>query len=448
MRGILKSFKEITRYPSAIVGLIIICGLVLISIYTIIAIPYDRAVYLWRGSEEVWYNSPKNAHPTWINWFRREKLPETLTISSKDTQIQKDYTHFGDDSTEISFSFIFDYRYDYFPTELSIFFTSQFTEKLPHVSMTWLTPDGREIRLSGFSLEKAQQTFRFSQDVRLERKLKGLSPEIGLFADPDSEEPIPLQGTYELQISGITFEEGSDLDAEFVLFGQVSGIAGTDNRRRDLSIALLWGTPIALTFGLIAAVGTTVITMIIAAIGVWYGSWLDELIQRITSINLILPALPILIMVGTFYSRSIWLMLGMVILLNIFSGAVLTYRAMFLQVKQSAYVEAAQAYGASNTRIVFAYLIPRIVPLLIPQFVIQVPTFVFLEAALAVLGLGDPTLPTWGKIINEAYNSGALYVGQYYWIMQPSILLMVTGLAFALVGYSVDRIFNPRLRSI
>jgi peptide/nickel transport system permease protein len=225
-------------------------------------------------------------------------------------------------------------------------------------------------------------------------------------------------------------------------------MAGTDHRRRDLTIALLWGTPIALMFGLVAAVGTTVLTMVISGVGVWYGGWLDELIQRITEVNLILPVLPILIMVGTFYNRSIWTMLGVIILLGIFGGAIKTNRAIFLQVKQSPYIEAAQAYGAGNSRIIFSYLIPRIIPLLIPAFVIQIPAFVFLEASLAVLGLGDPTIPTWGKIINDANSNGALYGGLYYWVLQPSILLMVTGLAFAMVGYSLDRIFNPRLRGM
>jgi peptide/nickel transport system permease protein len=129
-------------------------------------------------------------------------------------------------------------------------------------------------------------------------------------------------------------------------------------------------------FGLVAAVGTTVLTMIISGIGVWYGGWLDELIQRITEVNLILPVLPILIMIGTFYNRSIWTMLGVIILLGIFGGAIKTNRAIFLQVKQSPYIEAAQAYGAGNARIIFSYLIPRIIPLLIPAFVIQIPAWV------------------------------------------------------------------------
>jgi peptide/nickel transport system permease protein len=265
---------------------------------------------------------------------------------------------------------------------------------------------------------------------------------------PDSDPPQPLNGTYELNIDGVAFEKGSDLDAELVVYGEVYGLAGTDHLRRDLMVAILWGMPIALAFGLVAALGTTILTMIIAAISVWYGGWLDDLIQRITEVNLVLPFLPILIMVGTFYSRSIWVILGVTILLSIFGAQIKTYRANFMQVKESSYIEAAKAYGASSPRLVFNYLIPRIIPLLIPGLVIAIPTYVFLEASLALLGLGDPVLPTWGKIIQDAESNGALYQGLYYWVLEPAVLLMVTGLAFAMVGFALDRIFNPRLREM
>ena len=119
-----------------------------------------------------------------------------------------------------------------------------------------------------------------------------------------------------------------------------------------------------------------------------------------------------------------------------------------MQVKESMYIEAAKAYGASGLRIVFLYLIPRMIPLLIPGLVSSVPAFVFLEASLAVLGLGDPVLPTWVKIIQDANANGALYLGYYYWILEPATLLMITGLGFAMLGFALDRVFNPKLRDI
>ncbi|TLN23346.1 ABC transporter permease, partial [bacterium] len=252
----------------------------------------------------------------------------------------------------------------------------------------------------------------------------------------------------QLLINGVTFEEGADINAEFVFHGNVYGLAGTDNQRRDLMVPLLWGAPIALAFGLLAAMGTAILTMIISAIGAWFGGLTDGIIQRVTEVNMVLPFLAILIMVGTFYSRSIWIILGVTIALSIFTSSIKTYRAIFMQVKESTYIEAAKAYGASNFRIIFQYMIPRIIPLLLPTLVSSVASYVFLEASLAVLGLGDPVLPTWGKIINDAEMYGALYKGLYYWILEPAVLLMLTGLAFAMLGFALDRIFNPKLRGL
>ena len=448
MSGLWKTLRELARYPSAVAGLVIIAALVGLSLYALVTIPYDEAIRLWRGGEDVWYANPKNAQPIWVNLFRQADLPQTLVLNSRNDPARKRVQVTSPDTTDITISFPFDYPYDGFPQELAVYFDSRYAEKQPYVSLAWLTPDGREIRLADFAI-KQSETYRVSQDNRLARRLDGQPPEQALFADPaGAETAVALKGAYELRVSGLVFEEGADLDAEFVLYGQAHGLAGTDHRRRDLTVALLWGTPIALAFGLLAAIGTTLITMLLAAVGVWFGRWVDSAIQRITEVNLILPFLPILIMVGTLYSRSIWLMLGISILLSIFSGQLKGYRAIFLQVKELPYIEAARAYGAGNWRIIWLYLIPRIVPVLIPQLVNVIPTFVFLEASLAVLGLGDPVLPTWGKVIDDARANGALFQGQYYWVLEPSALLMLTGLAFAMVGFALDRIFNPRLRGV
>ena len=440
------ALRELRRYPSAVFGLLILLILILVGIYAVIAIPYNEAITLWRGGVGVWDESPRLAAPSWTNLFRRNNLPETKVMNSKDGTAEKTVEE-RDSNDKITISFDFDYPYQGFPQEIAVIFDASYTEKQPHATLTWTKPDGTQINMGSFSVSSAS-SYYLSQDQKLQRKLKGLPPQVGLFVDPDSEEQMAMSGPYQLKVEVFTFDEESDVDAKMVIYGQVHGIAGTDHNRRDLSIALLWGIPIALSFGLLAALGTTITTMIIAAIGTWFGGWVDGLIQRITEVNLVLPFLPILIMVGTFYSRSIWLMLGVTILLSIFGGAIKNYRAIFLQVKESSYIEAAQAYGASGSRIIFSYLTPRIIPLIIPQLVVLVPTFVFLEASLAVLGLGDPVLPTWGKIINDAQSNGALYQGYYYWVIEPAILLMVTGLAFSLLGFALDRIFNPRLRGM
>jgi len=445
----MKSLREIFSDPMAVIGGILIILLLSISVYALVTIPYSEAVRLWRGGEDVWYNLPKMVPPAWINNFRSEKLPETILVSSTDESVKKVYSESEGEIGDVTFSLAFDYEFDTFPNEITIFLDATYTEKKPHLNISLFKPDGEELRITSMSVPD-KGSFIFSQDQVLFRRLGRVLPahQAVLAVDPKDENSTAQQGTYILQFKGNLFEAESDLDAEVVVYGDVYGIAGTDHRRRDLSVALLYGTPVALMFGLLAAVGTSLSTMVIAAIGTWYGGWVDAAIQRITEINLVLPVLPILIMVGTFYSRSIWLMLGVIILLSIFGGGIKSYRAIFLQVKESAYIEAAQAYGASGPRIIIRYLVPRIIPTLIPGLVTLIPAFVFYEAALNVLGLGDPVLPTWGKVIDDARVNGALYQGLYYWILEPAFLLMATGLGFSLLGFALDRIFNPRLRGM
>ena len=429
-------------------GLVIITALIALSIYTVIAIPYSEGMRLWRGGEDIWIENPRNARPSWVNFFLKERLPQTIIVDT-----QPGATEVGQPLSgglrAVEMTLAFDYPYDAFPSEINLFLKAKFKENRPYVSFFWLTPDGQRIPLGERSV-RASERYSISLDRHLAQRLGRRPPEIGLFTKPNAtvENAVPLKGRYQLQIEGFFFEEGSNLEAKLVVYGQVYGLAGTDHRRRDLMVALLWGTPVALAFGFLAAVGSTLTTLLIAAIGVWFGRWVDAVIQRITEVNAILPVLPILIMIGIFYSRSLWVMLGAIILLSIFSLGIKTYRSILLQVKESPYIEAARTYGTGNFRIIFRYMIPRIIPVLIPQFVTLIPSFVFLEAGLAVLGLGDPVLPTWGKVVNDAYANGALYKGYYYWVLAPSVLLMLTGFGFALVGFALDRVFNPRLRTL
>ncbi|MBI5297581.1 MAG: ABC transporter permease [Chloroflexi bacterium] len=443
MNALKSSLQNLAKYPSAIMGLLVVLLLVATAIYAMIKIPYSEAIRLWRGGEDVWYQNPKFAPPAWINAFSSKKYAESFSVRSTDGGIQKMVAPNSEEVSTITMEYTFDYSYDYLPQEMLLYITSKYQQKQPFISVELLTPDGRKVRITNISLGD-RITYRFSQDQKLMTRLRTEDVFSALFSVPDATEI--LKGKYQLLITGTTFEPDSDIDVEFVLHGQVYGLAGTDQSRRDLVVPLLWGAPVALAFGLIASLGTLVMTMIIAALGTWYGGWVDELIQRITEINLVLPFLSILIMIGTFYSRSLWVILGATILLSIFTGAIKGYRSIFMQVKESMYIEAARAYGASSPRIVFLYLIPRMIPLLIPGLVSSVPSFVFLEASLAVLGLGDPILPTWGKIIQDAQANGALYRGYYYWILEPAVLLMITGLGFAMLGFALDRVFNPKLR--
>jgi len=438
----MNSLKLLIRYPAAVAGVLIIFFLITLSIITVITIPYSEAIRLWRGDAETWQESPRTAWPEWINILPWENRSTTQVLSSEETGT-KDVRALGEGISEIEIELPFQFHYDGFPTELTLFFQSVYGERPPHIELTWINPKGQELKIGTI---EGRGAHRLSIDDELTRKLDGRPAHKGLFLDTDDNRP--LKGEYKLKLNGWMFAEEDNLDVRLVVYGQVHGLAGTDHLRRDLSIGLFWGIPVALAFGFLAAIGAQLNTFMLAAIGVWYGKWLDGIFRWLTQVNLILPILPLLIMIGMFFSRSIWVILGSVIILSIFGSYYFVLRAMFLQIKGASYIEAAKAYGAGDARIIFKYLMPKIIPVLLPQFVSIIPAYVFLEATISVLGLGDLHLPTLGKIIHDAHSNAAIFNGQAYWMILPGIILLVMGVAFAMVGYTLDRVFNPRLRQI
>ncbi|HVN53730.1 MAG TPA: ABC transporter permease subunit [Anaerolineaceae bacterium] len=442
-RGFAGFRRDIRAYPTASIGITIILILTLISIVTVIAIPYKRAISLWRGDDKAYYRNPKLAPPAWTNFFRQEKLPENIDLNSQNDPTLKAIRPVKGATSSITLTFPFEYGYHSLPQDVLVLFYPRFQEKKPYVSLTWVTPDGREIRLNRFAAGH-DSTYVFSQDRHLGVVFKGKPVLPAAFSGPGSRPGEVLPGRYELKVEGILFEEQSDLDAEVVVYGQVYGVAGTDLYRRDLSLILLWGLAVALFFGIAAALVTTLGSVTLAAAGVWFGGWIDGLLQRISEINMVLPVLPTSIMIFFLYSKSFWVILGVTIGLSIFGNAIKNYRAMFLQVIQLPYIEAARSYGASGWRIILRYMVPRIRNVIIPQLIILIPTYIFFEATLTFLGVSDPVLPTLGKLLYMIANGG-LTVMPMYIMVEAAVVLVLISIGFALFGFALERMFNERL---
>lgn len=453
--------RELLRFPSAIFGMVVILILIIGSAYAVIAFPYTQIGEYWytknlTGKTE----TPKLALPEWVNRFRTSKLPLSLILNSAtDKQVGK-ISAPASDGNEITLTYSIPYSYGEFPSNVVIYYDTTYTSKPPFLFITWITPDGREFEL-GRATASANGYFDISHDLSVLRLLSKNShwrnwfvaegnyttPPVNLlFADPLADQPSVLPGTYQLRIQASTFEKDSHFDAEFVMLGQVYGMAGTDYMGRDLLLPLLWGMPFALVFGLLGACVTTFLSMVVAASGVWLGGWVDSLIQQLVEANMILPVIAIGVLVYSYLNISIWVFLSIVVLLNVFASPTKSFRAALLQVKDAPYVEAARTYGASNSRIIFNYLIPRIVPILIPQLVTLIPSYVFLEATLGIFNVHSE-YPTWGRVIYEALRHGAYY-GSNFWVLEPLSLLLLTGLAFAMLGFSLERILNPRIREV
>jgi len=449
---------ELRRYPSAIFGLTIILFLVIGSVYAVTAYPYERIGRLWnteRLSGRAYV--PQLAQPAWTNSFRRENLLSVLRLQGSDPNVTRTENVLDNGWRDVTVIYTFDYEYGDFPDEIILYVDSIFAEKRPFLSLTWLTPDGREIKAKSISAGRFTN-FSWEENLNVKKlvsenpnwqmwynfgQVDTTPPFYVLFADPYVDSPQLLKGKYELVLQALLFEDDADVESELILLGQVYGVAGTDFLRRDLIVPLLWGMPFALAIGLVGAFVTTILAMILAATGVWFGGWVDNLIQRLTEANMVLPVLAVGVLAYAMFGIDIWVILGAIILLNVFGTPTKTFRSAFLQVKEAPYIEAARAYGTSNTRMIMHYLVPRIIPVLVPQLVALIPSFVFLEATLGLFNIKS-NYPTWGRIIYQGLSRGALY-GSRFWVLEPLALLLLTGLAFALLGVALERILNPRL---
>lgn len=454
--------RELRREPLAILGLALVSLLVLLAIAVSIVIPYEPVGRLW--SESNLTGRPTRARlaqPLWVNWFRKVDLPPTFVLGGAGGTAYKQVTMQSAEMSRVEIEFNFDFPYSEFPADMVLYLSSNYATKAPLVALTWITPDGREINLKNATVA-ADLNYAFEDNVPMTRLLRenpawktwvvtsGNDKTPGyqlLFAGPRAGSAAPQPGLYTLRVNGYVFEPDSDIDAQLVVFGKVEGWAGTDYMRRDLIVPLLWGLPFALLIGVLGAVLTAVVSLILAAAAAWLGGWVDALVQRLNEANLVLPVMAIGVLLYSYYNLNLWLILGLIVALNIFGSPTKAFRAAFLQEKQVGYIEAARVYGAGDGRIISGYLLPRILPVVIPQIIILIPNFFFLEATLAIFNISDPRYPTWGRVVYSALRYGAAY-GSQFWVLEPIAMMLITGLAFALLGLALNRVLNPLLRDV
>jgi peptide/nickel transport system permease protein len=453
---------EILHHPAALIGLFIIMLLIGGSILALTLFPYDRLGELWSSlpPQSTGMNLiPRYAQPLWVNWFRLDKVPETIVLDSSNGSAQKTVRIDSSGMPRETITFTFNNNSSEFPQDVTLYFDAKYNKKQLFVAFTWITPDGRKYPISGttvdhsgsYSLSADQDIYTLAQkDSQWNSWFQPVGSNYPtplfdlLYAVPHVNKPLALKGTYQLQLEGYTFEKGSDVNARLVVLGQVYGWGGTDYLGRNLLIPLLWGMPFALLIGLVGASVTSLISIILAAAGVWYGGWVDILIQRLVEANMVLPVVAICVLVYSYFNVSIWGILWIVVLLNVFGSPIKTFRAALLQVKNAPYIESARVYNTSDGRVIFQYLIPRILPVILPQFVSLIPSYVFLEATLGILGIASP-YPTWGSIIYSAIRYWGNW-GNAFWVLEPIGLLLLTGFAFTMLGFALEKILNPRLK--
>ena len=220
---------------------------------------------------------------------------------------------------------------------------------------------------------------------------------------------------------------------------------GTDHLGRDVLSQLLKGSQIAFFVGITVGFLATLVGTAIGLISGYFRGTTDSLLMRITDIVLSIPSLPLLIMIlCVLEQRGVWII---VIVLGMTGWPITArvIRSQTLSLRERPFVQSARVSGASDWRILFVHIAPNVLPLSFLYMTIGVTYAILTEAGLGFLGFSDPTISSWGMMLQWCFSTGNTFNAPY-WMIPPGLCISLLALSFYLLGYSFEREINPRLR--
>ncbi|MEI8057685.1 MAG: ABC transporter permease [Actinomycetes bacterium] len=221
---------------------------------------------------------------------------------------------------------------------------------------------------------------------------------------------------------------------------------GTDSFGRSVLSLLIVGSRVSLLVGVTATIGAVLIGATVGLVSGYYGGTrIDTVLGTLTDWFLVIPWLVLAIVMAAILGPTLFNVI-LVIAVTSWAMTARIVRAQTLSVRRRPFIERARALGASDWSIITHHVLPNVFPVIFAQAVLTVAVAILSETTLAILGLGDPTAISWGRIIEEAFNAGSMANGYWWWMIPPGIAIICVTLAVTMCGYALEEIFNPKLR--
>jgi peptide/nickel transport system permease protein len=215
---------------------------------------------------------------------------------------------------------------------------------------------------------------------------------------------------------------------------------GTDSKGRDMLAMIVSGARVSLLVGLIATGIAIILGTIIGVLSAYLGGWADNALMRFTDVMMTFPFFLLLVLIVFIFGPSLAFIV-LAIGLTGWTGTARLIRSESLSLRTREFIIAAKALGASDNRVIFRHLIPNVISLIIIIATLSIPGVILAEAALSFIGLGDPTVSSWGIILESGQHS----LDTAWWVaVEPGIMLFLTVLAFNFLGDGLRDAFDPK----
>lgn len=223
-------------------------------------------------------------------------------------------------------------------------------------------------------------------------------------------------------------------------------LLGCDDGGIDMLSELMQGGRISLLVGFAATLVAMIIGGGVGILSGFFGGWVDISLMRVTDYLLVIPDLVFAIVIADVWGASLFHVIMVIGILE-WTSTARVIRAQVMSLKERVYVKRARSIGAGNGRLILRHILPQVGPLLIANTVLTVAVAIYLETALAFLGLEDPTVTTWGTILEHAFDRTAISSGAWWAIVPDGFAIAAVIVGCFLFGQAVEDALNPRLKA-